>query len=258
MKTLNLILLGVLFLTINVFAHELTSEDLIIEGKKIVREGYSSFDKEKLLQARGLFERALSMNPDSEWALYHQLYTDYILTIYFMKEDNSNFSKYMEIAEEEGNYLISTYPDNAEAKALMCSLYGIKISHNWESAQEVGPKANSLIEAALEMDPRNPRVLLQAGVSKYNTPEFYGGDKEKAIKFFTLAIENFKNNNDESDVKPSWGELDAYAWLGKAYTDNGEYDKAVDILESALTIDPNYGWIKYDLLPQTKAKSSKQ
>lgn len=260
MKTLNSILIGILLLTTTVFTQELTSKNLIIEGKKIVEKGFSSFNKKELLKARGLFERALSMNPDNQWALYHQLYTDYRLTIYFMNngENDDNFDKYMEIAEKEGDYLISTYPDNAEAKALMCSLYGIKISEDWIAAPTAGPKASSLIETALELEPDNPRILLQAGISKYNTPKFFGGDKELAIKLFISAIEKFKSERDTSTIKPTWGELEAFAWLGTAYIDNEQYEEAVEILEEALTIDPNFGWIKYDLLPKAKTNLTEE
>ena len=253
MKTFNSILLALLTLLLTTPARSLTVNDIIKEGKKTIEEGYARFSDQEMLKARGLFERALSMEPANEWALYYQFYTDYRLSIYYMQKDSDDsFDKYMDLAEEEGKSLTEKFPKNAEAKALMCSLYGIKISKSWMKAPFLGPKSKDYIEAALKLAPENPRVILQAGVSKFNTPGFFGGSKDKAMEYFQSAINMLENASPDSSIEPGWGYMEACAWLGMAYVDKKEFDKAVSIYEKALAVNPDYAWIKYSLLPAAK------
>ena len=236
-------------------AQEFSAGDFIIEGKQVLGKGYAAFDKVTLLKARGLFERAVNMEPENQWAQYHLLLTDYRLIIYFSQpKDEEHLDQYLDTAVEEGLQLIQEHPENAEAKALMCSVYGMKISVKWLLAPVLGPKSQKFIAEALEIAPENPRVLLQAGISKYNTPAFFGGDKEEAVSLFQRAIEQFGNEPGDHGIQPDWGYPDACAWLGMAYTNDGKYAEAIDIFERALETHPNFGWIKYNLLPDAKSK----
>ena len=239
------------------FGQGVSTDHLIMEGKRVVKEGYDAYDKSQLLKARGLFERAVSSDPAHQWARYHQVYTDYRLIVYFMQqEDTEKFERYTDAALNEGRKLIEDYPNNAEAKALMCSIYGMKISGNWSLAPVLGPKSQKLIGEAMELAPENPRVLLQAGISKYNTPAFFGGDKEEAVTLFRQAIALFEQEQNEPGVRPDWGYPDACAWLGIAYTRDEQYDKAIAIYEKALATHPEFSWIKSNLLPEVKRKIS--
>ena len=51
-------------------------------------------------------------------------------------------------------------------------------------------------------------------------------------------------------IHPVWGHSETYAWLGIAYMDRDEENSARAAFEKALEIDPNNGWVKYELLPK--------
>jgi tetratricopeptide (TPR) repeat protein len=123
------------------------------------------------------------------------------------------------------------------------------ISNNWANAITLGPKSSGILSKALGVAPKNPRVLLQNGVSKYNTPEFFGGSKKEAIKFFQHAIEAFRTVAAADSLSPDWGFEETYAWLGISYTDKNEKDNAREAYNDALKINPEFGWVKYNLLP---------
>ena len=106
---------------------------------------------------------------------------------------------------------------------------------------------------AIGISPDNPRVLLQRGISKFNTPEFFGGSKEKAMDYFKNSISIFEKT-DESDSKINWGYLDALAWLGKTHAQLGEYEAAISVYKKTLQIQPNFSWVKNDLLPAVQEK----
>jgi tetratricopeptide (TPR) repeat protein len=84
---------------------------------------------------------------------------------------------------------------------------------------------------------------------KYNTPAFFGGSKEEAIINYKHAIILYKKDVSVDSLKIDWGCAETYAWLGVALKDLGKTDEAKDAFNKALEIAPDYGWVKYVLLP---------
>ncbi|MEJ2613920.1 MAG: tetratricopeptide repeat protein [Ignavibacteriaceae bacterium] len=252
MKSLTLFSLIFLFLLINIKADIPGVDGLIYEGKKLISEGSNKFDKELLLQGRGVFERILNDNPENDLALYYLTYSDYLLSIYSMKNEKEFFDKVIDEAIKNGEKYLSKNENSAEMLALMSTIYGIKISVNPELAQTLGPKNFSMISKALGLAPDNPRVLLEAGISKFNAPSYYGGSKTEALKYFQKSVENFEKPVTEDSLQPDWGHLNALAWLGMSYSALNEYGKAIEVYKKALEINPDYRWIKYQLLPEAQ------
>ncbi len=117
----------------------------------------------------------------------------------------------------------------------------------------LGSKNIALTSQAFGIAPDNPRVLLQKGVSKFNSPEFVGGSKEEALKYFTQSVEVFeKQLGNETEI--DWGYLDALAWLGIAHSSTGDFESAIKKKKKALDVEPDFAWIKYQLLPKAEEK----
>ena len=111
----------------------------------------------------------------------------------------------------------------------------------------LGGKSSSNIEEATKLDPSSPLVWQVYGVSKLFTPEMWGGDAKVALESFEKAVKLYE----ASDVQKAsnWRYLDALAWLGQAYATNNQKDMAKKVYEKALEVEPNFGWVKYSLLP---------
>ncbi|MGA9294182.1 MAG: tetratricopeptide repeat protein [Ignavibacteriaceae bacterium] len=256
MKALTVLGLIFLFMLINIKANTPGADELIYRGKKLITEGSDKFDKALLLEGRGIFERILNDNPENDLALYYLTYSDYLLSIYSMKNEKEFFNKVIDEAIENGEKYLNKNGNSAEMLALMSTIYGIKISVDPELAQTLGPKNFSLISKALELAPDNPRVLLNAGISKFNAPSFYGGSKTEALKYFQKSVENFEKPSKKASLQPDWGHLDALAWLGMTFSALNEYEKAIEVYKKALEINPEYRWIKYQLLPDAQKNVS--
>ncbi len=256
MKSSALFSLVIFLLFVNIEPKSQGVNELIFQGKKLITEGSNKFDKALLLEGRGLFERILNDNQENDLALYYLTYSDYLLSIYSMKNDKEYFAKIIDEAIVNGEKYLSKNKNSAEMMALMSTIYGIKISMNPELAQILGPKNISMISKALAIAPNNPRVLLEAGISKYSTPSYYGGSKTDAMKYFQESIDNFEKPDSADSLQPDWGYMDALAWLGICYSASKEYDKAIEIYKKALSINPEYGWIKYQLLPDAQKSIS--
>ena len=119
----------------------------------------------------------------------------------------------------------------------------------------IGPKAGKAIRKAMELAPDNPRVVLSAAIGDYNTPRMFGGNKESAMQGFQRAAELFALEKPAEPVEPAWGHSEAYAWLGLAYMDRDEKEPAGAAFEKALEVNPDFGWVKYVLLPELEEEN---
>jgi tetratricopeptide (TPR) repeat protein len=252
MKKILFPIILVLFIALAIYPQSVI--EFLQEGKKLVHEGTVTFDDYKLIQARGLFERAFDADEESYFAQYYLAYTDYRLAIYYMQNKNiSQFKSYNKSATNELKSLLDKDENNAEVISLLASVYGIQISVDPGLGPTLGSQNVALTSQALGIAPNNPRVLLQAGISKLNTPEFYGGSKTKALEYYKKSVKVFETSGG-GITNIEWGYLDALAWLGKTYTQLKEYSSAVDVYNKALEVAPEYAWVKKILLPAAEGK----
>jgi hypothetical protein len=68
-----------------------------------------------------------------------------------------------------------------------------------------GPAASQALETAKKLNPQNPRVYLQEGMDKYNTPEQFGGNKAEGKKLLEETVKKYENFKPESSIHPNWG-----------------------------------------------------
>ncbi len=253
MKKMTIMIILLLLGTVSLMFPQST-EEIYSEGIKTLKQADNFMDFSNYISAAGLFERGLNVEPENNLLKYHKAYCNYKISyIYLMKKDTPNFTKNMDEAVNLLKEVIKTDGTNSEAMALLATCYGIKITSDWSLAQSLGAESHKLLEMALSISPNNPRVLLQSGISKFNTPEFFGGDKKKATEIFKQCIELFKS---EKNDKYGWGQLDSYAWFGIALTSLKDPGAAVTVYNEALQIEPNFGWIKYKLLPEVQKSLS--
>ncbi|MDH3269294.1 MAG: tetratricopeptide repeat protein [Ignavibacteria bacterium] len=227
---------------------------LIEKGKEILYNGRVHFDQSEMFEARGMFERALAIDEANYLAQYYLSLTDYNLAVYSMrKNEKEQFQKFAFSSEEILKKLIHENELDAEAVSLLGALYGIQVAMNPDLGASLGSQNIALTSRAFGTAPDNPRVLLQKGVSKFNSPEFVGGSKTEALKYFSQSVKAFESQA-EKNKEIDWGYLDALAWLGVAYFNSDDYEKAIITYKKALEVEPDFARVKYDLLPKAEEK----
>jgi tetratricopeptide (TPR) repeat protein len=164
---------------------------------------------------------------------------------------------YVDSATENLKSLINDNDSDAESISLLGAVYGIQVSMDPSLGPSKGSQNVALTYEAMKISPDNPRVILQKGISKYNTPEFFGGSKEEAMYYFKKSI-SVLENVDENNSKINWGYLDAFAWLGKTHAHLGNYEAAIATYNKALQNEPDFSWIKNGLLPAVQEKLTSQ
>ena len=173
-----------------------------------------------------------------------------------LEGESKDPSEHLNAAVEHLKKATEIDPQAAEAYALLSSVYGWQIGLSPMKTMILGPRVGQASRKAQQLAPDNPRVVLSAAISDFNTPEMFGGSKEKGLQGLQRAAELFAQEGPTDPIQPVWGHREAYAWLGIAYQGRGELESARAAFEKALEIDPDFGWVKDWLLPELEKTSS--
>ncbi len=233
------------------------ADSLIVSGKQMLQAGENAGDLDAMYAARATFERALADTSLAAWGHYYIALADYRIAGLLEGESKDQASEHLKVAVEHLKKATEIDPQAAEAYALLSSAYGLQIGLSPMKSMLLGPRVGKASQKAKQLAPENPRVVLSAAISDFNTPKMFGGSKEKGLQGFQRAAELFAQEKPTDPIQPIWGHREAYAWLGIAYQNQGELESARAAFEKALAIDPDFGWVKYWLLPELeKANSS--
>ncbi len=101
------------------------------------------------------------------------------------------------------------------------------------------PKSSTQLRKALQLAPKNPRVLLLDAVDDYEHGKAADGTRHGCEKFKNTAAV-FDLERADLDQVPGWGAAEAYMWLGRCYLGIGDVLPARDALERALLIAPEF------------------
>jgi tetratricopeptide (TPR) repeat protein len=129
----------------------------------------------------------------------------------------------------------------ADALALQSACLGLEAELSSWRAPLAGPKSSSQLHKALQVAPKNPRVLLLDAIAEYERAKTPGGDAQHPCAKFEAVAAVFEAERADVDQVPGWGAAEAYTWLGRCYLDNGNGNAARDALERALLIAPEFG-----------------
>ena len=228
------------------------ADSLIVSGKQMLE---SANDLDSMYAARATFERALADTSLSAWGHYYIALADYRIAG-LLEGESKDPSEHLNAAVEHLKKATEIDPQAAEAYSLLSSVYGWQIGLSPMKSMLLGPRVGKAAQKAKQLAPDNPRVVLSAAISDFNTPEMFGGSKEKGLQGFQRAAELFAQEEPTDPIQPVWGHREAYAWLGIAYQNQGELESARAAFEKALEIDPDFGWVKYWLLPELEKANS--
>ena len=228
------------------------ADSLIAMGRADLRAGENLADLDRMMAARAAFERATADAGREAWARYYAALADFRIANYLLGREEGakdRASGHLESAVENLKPLIDRDEQAAEACALLSSVYGRQISLSPLKAMLLGPRSGRAMEKAERLAPDNPRVVLAAAMSDFNTPKMWGGDKERAMEGFRKAAALFAEQKPAGPLHPVWGHGEVHAWIGLAHLDRDERAEAKAAFEKALEIEPDFGWVRYALLP---------
>ena len=228
------------------------ADSLITAARAELKAGMNGGDLDRMMAARAAFERATADTESSGWARYYTDLADYRIANHLLAGERSKDRASAHLESAVKSLKEVTRLDTAEAAeacALLNNVYGRQISLSPLKAMLLGRRAKKAIEKAGRRAPDNPRAALAAAVTDFNTPGMWGGDKDRAMEGFRRAAALFAVEKPADPLQPVWGHDEVYAWIGLAHLDRDERDEARAAFEKALEIEPDFGWVRYDLLP---------
>ena len=190
-------------------------------------------------------------NPSDE-LLYDILLAQYGLTGYYLGiDENASGRRLMEEAAPYLETLESRLGFAAQAMLFKAAFYAFRIGMRPWLGVRLGPQSEKLINDAISINPVYPRGWIEKGNMMYYAPAMFGGSKTKAIEHYVHAIElmeaNMQNNH-------RWLYLSTLVSLAQAYDHLGNSGLAIATLEKSLRFEPDFKWVKEELLPELKSK----
>ncbi len=219
------------------------------ETEQAIEHAYLTASETPLVEALKPLDAALATDPKNPALLYERAFAHYAATSPLRAANN----KEAIVAELEKSAAllerVKGEPWESEAAALRGTILGQLIGlKGGLSGMTLGPKSNQLLARADKSLPGNPRVLLFRGISLLSTPAAFGGDAAAGTKLLQQSADAFAKA-DASASGPHWGRADALTWLGIAKKQTGDIAASRAAWEKALALEPDYGWVKFALLP---------
>ena len=253
-------IIGLLLNFGNSYADEFT--EAMLNAKKNLKAAADSFNKEELIKVRGEFERIKQLKKDIWLVDYYIAYTDYNIALTEMEgEDKDEIKKYTKSGLDVINKSIELKDDFSDA-------YVLKVSLNFNRWQYEPGQMNDIISEvkdanilAVKYDADNPRYYLVNGLSKYWTPEQFGGGVEEALLELNRSNELFETRVEPSELYPDWGYDWTLGYLALCMikrNDEGDMDKAKDYIDKALEINPESGFIKGFVVKEYEKESEQK
>lgn len=163
-------------------------------------------------------------------------------------DDNASLARtHLNKAEDELERF-SRFPRYAaHAHAFRAAFLGFRISLRPLAAIRLGPRSYAAVDAAIEADPTNPLGWMEKGNTRFYTPSTFGGSKQDARDAYSRAISLFENN-----MLPQhrWLYLNSLVGLAKSYQYTDNIPMAIATYKKALTFEPEFKWVRDDLLPE--------
>jgi tetratricopeptide (TPR) repeat protein len=177
-----------------------------------------------------------------------------LLSATMRDKDEDLFDEYVDATEEHLEKLLKKNKKWSEASAILSGVYGLKMGYSPMKGMFLGSKSSSMIAKAKEQSPESALVWKVYANSKLFTPESFGGDIKEAIRAYEKSINLYETSG---STRFNWLYLDALAFLGQAYLKDGQSAKAIATYEKALVAEPDFHWIKNNLLPAARKSASR-
>ncbi len=172
----------------------------------------------------------------------------YINGLYFYKMITSDSAYMKEIYVDSAIYYleqsVKLKNDFGDAWVLLSSLCGMKGMLNYTKITTWAKKFQEAMEIAKEVDPENPLLYYQEGISLLFRPKVFGGGKDNAKKSFERALELYKKYKDRDLL---WGYLECKAFLAYTFESMNQKDSAIRVYKEILKEDSDYKWVRRQL-----------
>jgi len=157
--------------------------------------------------------------------------------------------RFITSAEANAQQLENSTSFSSTVKAIKSALIAYRISISPYKAPFLGPESMNLINEALEIDPNNFFAIIEKANARHYAPSIVGGNPSEAIGLYEKALKLIRESNNGTPPK-TWWYINTYTQMGLAAQKAGNTEKAKTIYLEILKYEPQYLWVKNELLPE--------
>lgn len=165
---------------------------------------------------------------------------------YIDRKKNSLAAPIISKGQDLLNKLVKKHPDNATILAYKGAFIAYRISLNKFMMVTLGLESLKWLEKAYETDPNNLQAITDRANGYVFTPAAFGGDLDKALLLYQKGIAWYEKRN---QANGNWLYLNLLVSTAKAYVRHKQPEKARALYKKALQIEPQFRWVKNELLP---------
>ncbi len=160
----------------------------------------------EMQELANLFERVGNVEKENWLPNYYAAYSYVNMAFMIAQSDMDKVDVYLDKADELIDKAAEMAGEDSEITVLKAYSAQARISVDPMSrGQKYGPLAGGLLMEAEKQNPNNPRAPYLNGISKFYTPEMWGGGKANACPLINQAAELFEKFEPASSIHPNWG-----------------------------------------------------
>jgi tetratricopeptide (TPR) repeat protein len=213
---------------------------------------YNAFVYDEMAKWKNAVYEMENQKQDNEAFLLELISYQYGYAGWCLGNDKNNEAvEFLAMLENNLENLKNIKGETAEYHSFKAAAYGFKLGLNKWRAPFLGPKSMKHAEKAFEKDSLSMNANLEMGNIWNHMPEIFGGSKEKALNYYRKALNIFENKDNEMRHK-NWLYLNLLVLIGQTENELGNEQKAIEYFEKTLQIEPDFLWVKEELLPSIK------
>ncbi len=191
-----------------------------------------------------------AQNPNNE-LLEEIVRSQYGLIAYYIGANKD--TQALEVIDDAHSYLQlleNKYPDEGWVYALSATFKSFKLIINPYRFFLKGVGILAAIDKSEDLSPNHPDVLFFKANQTFYLPSYLGGNQTKGLSMYNNLSE--KLIRDWQPKSNNWFHLLYLTSYGIACTQAKDYKTAVKIYDQILQLEPQYDWVRNELIPQAE------
>jgi len=181
------------------------SEKYVKSMEKLIQAMDTTWNTDRLVELSNSFERIADAEK-TQWLPYYYAALARVNAGYALGKNNAaeQTDPYANKAEELINKADALEANNSEIYVVKKLINTLKlIGDVMGRYMTAGAASAEALAKAKSLNPENPRVYLQEGIDKMNTPPQFGGSVEEGKKILEKSLEKFKAFKPASSIHSS-------------------------------------------------------
>jgi tetratricopeptide (TPR) repeat protein len=209
---------------------------------------YSAYISNNMPEWKTTLDKMMKEKPGSNEFILELVNYQYGYIAWCIGNDKDKEAEfYLEKATENIELLEQKGFKPSDVSGYKSAFYGFRIGLATYKAPFLGPKSVKFAELSIEQDSLNPMGYIQYGNGQFHMPPIFGGSKKVAVEYFLKALDIMEK--DTVKIRNDWNYLSLLALIGQSYVEMEEYQNAKKYFEKALKTEPDFLYVKLELLP---------